>query len=269
MATVSLYSAASGLNALNTQLDVIANNLANINTQGFKASRVNFQDLLYQEKRLPGVDNVVGDRSPTGLYVGLGVKVSGTELNFSQGPLLTTDRDLDVAVDGEGFFEVTVEDSLAGSGIAYTRAGNFLKNNEGQLVLANDSGYRLNTNVTIPPEATKVEIQPNGMVLAEIPGQPEPEQLGQIQLATFVNPQGLKQVGGNLYVESAASGPPIAGDPGDEGFGLLRNGFLEASNVEPTKELVELIRTQRAFEMNSQTIRAADETLRSVSQLRR
>jgi flagellar basal-body rod protein FlgG len=269
MATVSLYSAASGLNALNTQLDVIANNLANVNTQGFKASRANFQDLLYEEKRLPGVENVIGDRSPTGLYVGLGVKVSGTQLDFSQGPMLTTERDLDVAIDGEGFFEVVVEDGLAESNIAYTRAGNFLKNNEGELVLANDSGYRLNTNVVVPDEATKVVVQEDGRVLADIPGQPDPEVLGQIQLATFINPEGLKQMGGNLFTESAASGPPIVGDPGDAGFGTLRGGFLEASNVEPTKELVELIRTQRAFEMNSQTIRAADETLRTVSQLRR
>lgn len=269
MATVSLFSAASGLNALNTQLDVIANNLANVNTQGFKGSRVNFQDLVYQEKRLPGVENVVGDRSPTGLYVGLGTKVSGTQLTFSQGPLITTDRDLDVAIDGDGFFQIAVEDSISETGIAYTRAGNFLKNEDGELVLANDTGHRLDPPITIPEGVTKIQIGTDGTVSVQIAGDTDPTVVGTLTIANFINPEGLKQVGGNLFAQSAASGQPFTGDPGTEGFGLLRGGFLEASNVEPTKELVELIRTQRAFEMNSQTIRAADETLRSVGQLRR
>jgi flagellar basal-body rod protein FlgG len=269
MANVALFSAASGLNALNTQLDVIANNLANVNTQGFKGSRVNFQDLVYQEKKLPGIENVVGDRAPTGLYVGLGTKVSGTQLSFSQGPLITTDRDLDVAIDGDGFFQVAVENSLSETGTAYTRAGNFLKNQDGELVLANDSGYRLQPSIDIPPGVTKVQIGDDGTVSVQIEGETDPTVVGRLEIATFINPEGLKQVGGNLFVESAASGPPIEGNPGTEGFGTLRSGFLEASNVEPTKELVELIRTQRAFEMNSQTIRAADETLRAIGQLRR
>lgn len=269
MALNALHAASTGLSALNTELDVIANNLANVNTAGFKSSRVNFEDLIYQEKALPGVENANGDQRPTGLYVGLGVRVSGTQLNFTQGSPLETGRQLDVLIDGQGFFQVEVEDDRAEGGIAYTRAGNFALNSDGEIVLANMQGRRLFPNITVDPDARFVEIGADGIVSFIGPGSDAPQEAGTIELATFVNPQGLKQLGENLFVETDASGDPITGDPGEENRGILRSGFLENSNVNPTLELIKLIRTQRAFEMNSNVIRAADETLRSVAQLRR
>jgi len=269
MAIIALQSAASGLSALNTALDVTANNLANVNTHGFKASRANFQDLYYIEKNQPGTFNQIGDQRPIGLYVGLGVKVSGTQLDFTQGVPQATGRPLDVAISGEGFFQVTVEDSVGNGGIAYTRAGNFAINADGELCLANDNGRRLEPRIQIPDNAQTVTIATDGTVQVTIPGQTEPDELGPIELATFINNAGLKQIGENLYVETAASGSPTVGVPGEDNRGTLQSTFLEASNVDPTRELIELIRTQRAFEMNSQSIRAADETLRSVAQLRR
>jgi flagellar basal-body rod protein FlgG len=269
MALTALQSAASGLSALNTSLDVTANNLANVNTPGFKASRANFQDLLYAERAQPGVENANGDQRPIGLFVGLGTRVSGTHLDFTQGSPISTNRDLDVAIDGTGFFRVTVEQSRGG-GIAYTRAGNFTLNSEGELVLASDQGRRLEPVIVIPDGAVRpIDIRADGRVFVTVPPDVEPQEIGQIQTAAFINPAGLKQVGENLFVESAASGPPVVGNPNEDNRGGLIPNFLEASNVDPTRELIEMIRTQRAFEMNSNTIRAADETLRNVSQLRR
>ncbi len=269
MAINALQSSASGLSALNVALDVTANNLANLNTPGFKASRVNFQDLLYIEKAQPGVLNANQDERPIGLYVGLGVKVSGTQLELNQGAPQATGRPLDLLIDGEGFFEVSVEDSLGPGGRAYTRAGNFTLNSEGEIVLANDQGRRIEPVIQIPPDAKNLTISSDGRVYYSIGGEAEPVEAGQIQIATFLNPAGLKPVGDNLFVETAASGDPQVGNPGEEARGSLIQFMLESSNVDPTKELIELIRTQRAFEMNSQAIRAADETLRSVAQLRR
>jgi flagellar basal-body rod protein FlgG len=268
MAINALQSAATGLSALNTKLDVIANNLANVNTNGFKASRANFQDLLYIEKAQPGVENANGDQRPTGLYVGLGVRVSGTQVDFTEGASINTSRELDVRINGSGFFRVQVEPGLAGDGIAYTRAGNFTRNSDGEIVLANDQGRRLEPNIIIPPDAISITIDPNGRVFVLQPGQTTPTELQQIQLATFVNPAGLKQIGENLFVETEASGAPVLGNPGEEHFGRIQQGQLEASNVDPAFELIEMIRTQRAFEMNSNSIRAADETLRNIAQLR-
>jgi flagellar basal-body rod protein FlgG len=268
MANIALQSAATGLSALNTKLDVISNNLANVNTTGFKASRANFQDLLYIERAQPGVENTTGDKTPTGLYVGLGVRVSGTQQTFEQGTLINTGNPLDVAIEGLGFFKVKVEDGLGG-GVAYTRAGNFVINSEGDMVLANDQGRRLEPGITIPADAESVRVSPDGRVLVMQPGNTEATEVGQIQLAAFINPAGLKQVGGNLWIETAASGPPLEGNPGEDSRGTLKQNFLEGSNVDPTAELIEMIRTQRAFEMNSNSIRAADDTLRAIAQLRR
>ncbi|MBL0928226.1 MAG: flagellar basal-body rod protein FlgG [Phycisphaerales bacterium] len=269
MAIVSLHSAATALSALNTDLDVTANNLANVNTQGFKASRVNFQDLLYQERALPGTENANGDQRPTGLFVGLGVKVSGTQVDFTNGPPLKTSEPLDMYIDGVGFFRVRVEDSRGNGGVAYTRAGNFTRDSQGNIVMSSDQGRRLEPGIQVPQNAIQVQVTGDGRVFALEPGQAAPTEIGQIELATFVNPAGLKQVGENLFVESGASGPPITGNPTQEVFGEIKSGFLEASNVDPTMELIRLIRTQRAFEMNSNVIRAADDTLRAVAQLRR
>lgn len=268
MASIALQSAASGLNALNTRLDVISNNIANSNTAGYKASRANFQDLVYIERSQPGVENANGDQRPTGTYVGLGVKVSGTQVSFTQGAPLTTDNELDLLIDGPGFFQVTVQDDL-GDGTAYTRAGNFTLNAEGEIVLANDQGRRLTPEIIIDEDVINIEIDQNGRVFVLRPGQTELEEVGQLQIATFVNPSGLKQIGENLFTESPASGAPLLGEPGEGARGRIRQGQLEGSNVDPTRELIELIRTQRAFEMNSQTIRAADEALQQIGQLRR
>ncbi|MBL8763048.1 MAG: flagellar basal-body rod protein FlgG [Phycisphaerae bacterium] len=268
MAITALQSAASALSALNTALDVTANNLANVNTTGFKASRANFQDLLYIEKSPPGAENASGDQAPTGLYVGLGTKVSGTQVNFTTGNPQTTSQPLDVMIDGLGFFRVSVQPEL-GTGVAYTRAGNFALNRDRQMVLASDQGRRVDPPIEIPENAVSVKIDADGRVLVTSPGSVEPTEVGRFEIANFVNPAGLKQVGENLFVETVASGPPIAGNPAEENRGQLRQGILESSNVDPTTELITLIRTQRAFEMNSQTIRAADDTLREVAQLRR
>jgi flagellar basal-body rod protein FlgG len=268
MAIIALNSASTGLSALSTALDVIANNLANVNTDGFKSSRVNFQDLLYQELAQPGTENANGDQNPTGLYVGLGVKVSGTQLNFEQGPALETSRPLDLMIEGNGFFQVQVEDDI-GEGIAYTRAGNFTVNSEGEIVLATDQGRRLLPNIEIPDNATGITVRTDGTVSVTVAGQTDPVELDTIQLATFINPAGLKQVGENLFIPTEASGDALTGDPLEDGRGGIRQGFLEGSNVDPVTELVNLIRTQRAFELNSQSIQAADETLQTVSQLRR
>lgn len=269
MANLALQSAATGLSALNTKLDVISNNLANVNTTGFKASRANFQDLLYIERAAPGTENAIGDKRPTGLYVGLGVQVSGTQNDFTQGSLLNTGRDLDVAIEGIGFFKVKVEDTTGPNGIAYTRAGNFTKNADGELVLANDQGRRLEPLIKVPDDASSMRIGSDGKVTVVRPGVATPEEIGQIQLTAFVNPAGLKSVGENLWVETAASGSPLEGNPGTDNRGNLKQGILEASNVDPTFELVEMIRTQRSFEMNSNSIRAADATLQAIAQLRR
>lgn len=268
MAITALDSAASGLSALNTSMDVIANNLANVNTPGFKTSRANFQDLLYAEKAQPGVENSIGQKRPTGLYVGLGVKVSGTQLNFEQGAPINTGRELDVTINGRGFFRVQVQDSL-GDGFAYTRSGAFALNKDGEIVMASDQGRRLEPNLVIPEDATAISINDDGEVYVDRPGLTEPELVGQFELAAFVNPAGLKQIGENLYIQTDASGPPVTGNPGSDQFGTLKQGFIENSNVDPTFELINLIKTQRAFEMNSNTIRAADDTLRTIATLRR
>lgn len=263
----ALYTAATGMEAQQLNIDVIANNLANVNTTGFKASRANFQDLMYIERAAPGVENSIGDKRPTGLYVGLGVEVSGTQNDFSQGTAQTTNRDLDLAIEGIGFFKVNVED--AKGGVAYTRAGNFSRNADGELVLANDQGRRLNPGISIPPDATSVSISKDGKVSVLQPGQTTYQEIGQVLLTAFVNPAGLKQIGENLWVETPASGPPLEGAPGTENRGSLMQGQLESSNVDPTYELIEMIKTQRSFEMNSNTIRAADATLQAIAQLRR
>jgi flagellar basal-body rod protein FlgG len=268
MAIVALHSAATGLSALSTSLDVTAHNLANVNTEGFKASRANFQDLLYLERQQPGVENANGDQRPTGLYVGLGVEVSGTQVDFKQGSPLPTERPLDLMIDGDGFFQVEVEPDI-GDGVAYTRAGNFTVNSDGEMVLANSEGRRLIPEIVIPEGATGVTISGDGVVSVILPGDIEPSELGTIELATFINPTGLRQIGENLFVPSAASGSPELGEPQEGGRGRILQSFLESSNVDPVLELVKLIKNQRAFEMNSQSIQAADEVLQTLGNLRR
>ncbi len=215
MATIALHSAATGLSALNTALDVISNNLANVNTPGFKSSRANFQDLLYAERVQPGVENANGDRAPIGLYVGLGTRVSGTQSSFVEGPSIQG-RDTDVFISGRGFFRVQVEDRIGG-GFAYTRAGSFAVNSNGELVLATDRGRKLDPTITVPDDAIgPIQISAEGEVKVLRSGQTEPELIGNIEIATFINPEGLRTLGENLFAESVASGPAIIGQPAVE-----------------------------------------------------
>ena len=268
MAITALYSAASGMRALDEKLNVVANNLANINTAGFKRSRVNFEDLLYQVKREPGIPNAQGEPIPHGVVVGTGVKVSGTQLNFAPGSVDTTGKQLDFQIEGDGFFQVqTVNDGTETT--AYTRSGVFSRNTEGNLVLANSGGAVMEPAITIPEDAIEISVGRNGEVRVRQPGGTELNTIGEIELARFVNPEGLKQVGQNLYLETDASGPAITAAPQTEGLGAVVQGALEMSNVDPVRELIALITTQRSFELNSQSIQSADESLRVVSNLRR
>lgn len=268
MAITALHAAASGMRALDEKLNVVANNLANINTHGFKRSRVNFEDLLYQVRREPGVLNADDEPIPHGILVGTGVKVSGTQLNFEAGTVDPTGRPLDWQIEGEGFFQVTtIED---GTQIrAYTRAGNFAQNAVGNIVLGNSGGAVLEPPIALPTDSVEITVGRNGEVSVRQQGSSTLTAVGQIELARFVNPEGLKQVGRNLYIETDASGAPVSGTPQTDGLGAIAQGNLEISNVDPVRELIDLITTQRAFELNSQSIKSADETLQIVSNLRR
>lgn len=268
MAITALHAASSGMRALDEKLNVVANNLANINTHGFKRSRVNFEDLLYQVKREPGIPNAANEPIPHGIVEGTGVKVSGTQLNFEPGAVDTTNRPLDWQIEGEGFFQfTTIQD---GSPIqAYSRAGNFAQNAVGNVVLANSDGSILDPPITIPSDAIEISVGRNGEVRVRQQGANTLNVVGQLQLARFVNPEGLKQIGRNLYIETDASGAPVTGNPQSDGLGAINQGSLEMSNVDPVRELIDLITTQRAFELNSQSIQSADQTLQTVSTLRR
>ncbi len=263
MAIVALHSAATGLSAMSTGIDVIAHNIANTNTVGFKALRSNFEDLLYQQKEQPGVENANGDQRPAGLFVGLGTRISNTQLDLALGSAMEDAKDFSMMIDGEGFFQVNLGDQNG-----YTRAGNFFKNSEGDLVLGTTSGPRLEPSVQIPDNVTGIIIQGDGTILGIPEGGIEHEEIGAITLATFTNPTGLKPHGGNVFIETTASGPPIEGQPQEGAFGAIRHKFLESSNVDPVTELVNLIKTQRNFEFNSQSIQAADEALQVIANLR-
>ncbi len=268
MAITALQAAASGMKALDVKLDVLANNLANINTTGFKRSRTNFEDLLYQIKREPGVLNSNDKPTPHGIVVGVGVAVAGTQLNFEQGTLDQTYNPLDMAIQGEGFFQVqTIYNGQ--EVIAYTRNGEFTKNRDGDIVLASSDGPLMEPNITLPNDAIDIAVSADGRVMYKSLGDQAAQEAGQILLARFVNPEGLKQIGKNLYIDTDASGTSVPGPPQTDGFGDIRGGSLEMSNVAPVRELIELIKTQRGFELNSQSIKSADESLQVVTNLRR
>ena len=268
MGISAMHAAATGMRALDTKLNVVANNLANVNTVGFKRSRVNFEDLMYQVRREPGVRDVNDEPNPHGIQVGLGVQISGTQLNFETGTLDTTGRELDVAIEGPGFFQVRTQYN-GQEVIANTRAGNFVQNANGNLVLANSDGSLLEPQVTLGQDVVEIEIERTGQVSVLQQGSPERQQVGQIELARFVNPEGLLSIGKNLFIDTDASGTPIEGNPMEDGLGALKGGTLEGSNVDPVRELVDLIFTQRGFELNSQSIQSADDMLRVVTNLRR
>jgi flagellar basal-body rod protein FlgG len=267
MTVQTLYTAATGMQALETKLDVIANNMANINTTGFKKDRANFEDVFYRQYRLPGATDGDGNITSTGIEVGLGSRVSSTQSNHEQGAFETTNNQLDMAIEGDGFFQVQ---NPSGGNFLYTRAGNFGINANGDLVLGSaNNGYLLEPSINIDPNATDIVITADGQVQIRTQDSTTLQTVGQLNLAKFVNPDGLLKLGDNLYQQTDASGDPQVGNPGQQGFGNVRQGFLEASNVEPVTELIDLITTQRAFELNSQVVQAGDQIMQIVANLRR
>ncbi len=257
----SLWIARTGLDAQQTQLDVIANNLANTSTNGFKRGRAVFEDLLYQNLRQSGAQSSQQTQVPSGLQLGTGVRPVSTAKIFTQGNLQKTDGSLDMAVSGNGFFQVLMPDGTTG----YTRDGSFQKDNQGQIVTAD--GYPLQPAITIPATALTVTVGTDGTVSITQSGSAATTQIGSIQLATFINPAGLQSVGQNLYQETAASGTPTPNTPGTNGAGVVNQGYVETSNVNVAEELVTMIQTQRAYELNSKVISTSDSMLGRLSQL--
>jgi flagellar basal-body rod protein FlgG len=260
MSNAALYVARTGLDSQSERMRVIANNLANVNTTGFKRDRAEFKTLAYQTTTAPGAPSSGENKYAIGLSLGTGVKMTGTARVNTQGALTTTDNPLDMAVEGEGFFQVTRPDGTTG----YTRAGNFNLSAEAKIVTSD--GLPLQPEITVPEGAQSVTIAVDGTVSAQVPGQTEATELGRIEIARFVNPSGLAALGGNLFAETGASGAPIVGVAGLEGRGTIRQGSLEGSNVNVVQELVDMIETQRAYEVNSKMISAMDEMLRNANQ---
>ncbi|MDD2700503.1 MAG: flagellar basal-body rod protein FlgG [Sideroxydans sp.] len=257
----SLWISKTGLEAQQTQMDVISNNLANINTSGFKRSRAVFEDLLYQNIRQPGAQSSQQTQIPTGLQIGTGVRPVAAERIHTQGNLQQTGNQLDVAIQGEGFLQVLLPDGTTG----YTRDGSLQSDSQGQLVTAN--GFVIQPALTIPANATSVSIAQDGVVSVTQAGSTAAVQIGSIQLATFVNPAGLQSMGQNLYLETASSGTPSTNVPGTNGTGTVSQGFVETSNVNVVEELVNMIQTQRAYEINSKAITTSDQMLQKLSQI--
>ncbi len=257
----SLWTSKTGMEAQQTQLDVISHNLANVATNGYKKSHAVFEDLMYQNLRQTGASSSEQTQLPTGLQVGLGVRTVATSRQFSQGGLQQTTNSLDVAVKGNGFFQIQMPDGTTG----YTRDGAFQLNATGQLVTNN--GQLVQPGVTIPPNAQSITIAQDGKVSVSMPGQAAPQAVGQLTLASFVNPAGLEPRGQNLFTETAASGTPVAAAPGSDGMGALSQGFIETSNVNVVEELVAMIQTQRAYEVNSKAITTSDQMLQRLTQL--
>ena len=268
MAINALNSAATGLRALSTRIDVISNNLANAETTAFKGSRANFENLMYLTLKQPGAQNASGDVSPAGVQVGLGVRLSNTQLDLQQGALENTGRPFDVAISGPGFFRVKVADGV-GDGVAYTRNGNFFVNREGDLTLGMGDGYKLEPSINIPTDAQEITISEDGIISVKRPGQVDKDVVGNLQMFQFVNPNGLQLMGSSLYQRTDSSGDALESRPTENGAGSIVQNFLEASNVDPVKELVGLIKTQRSFELNSQSIQTADQALQTIGNLRR
>ena len=256
----ALHISKTGLSAQDRQLTTVANNLANAATVGFKRDRAVFEDLLYQIQRQPGAQSTEETQLPSGLQLGTGVRVVGTQKEFTEGTLQTTEQTLDVAIDGRGFLQVLQPDGT----MAYTRNGQLHLNAEGQLV--NASGLLLQPNIEIPQEAQTVTIGTDGVVSVRVAGSADPQVLGALQLADFANPAGLEAAGGNLFLETASSGNPVEGVPGQNGLGEVMQGMLENSNVEIVEEMVNMITTQRAYEMNSKVVSTADQMLQYISQ---
>ena len=260
MTTAAMHIARTGLDAQDTRMRVISNNLANVNTTAFKRDRASFETLSYQVVTAAGANSTQESKYATGLSLGTGVRVQGTSRMETQGSLNTTGNSLDMALDGDGYFQV----QLPGGQLGYTRAGNFSRSPEGLMITS--EGYQVMPGITIPENATQVTIGMDGTVSATIPGQAEAQQLGQVQVASFPNAAGLQATGDNYLVETAASGAANLGVPGEDGRAKVRQGMLEASNVNVVEELVDMIETQRAYEVNSKMISATDDMLKFVNQ---
>ncbi len=259
----ALFTAATGMNAQQTRLDAISNNLANVNTTGFKRGRADFQDLFYETLRTPGAMSAAGNVIPTGVQIGSGVRLASVSRHFSQGDALRTDGQLDLAVQGDGFFQVTKPDGET----VYTRDGSFKLDQDGNVVT--NEGFQMIPNITIPTDALEVTVLRDGTVSVLQSGSSTPIEAGQIELARFANPAGLRGIGANFFTETEASGSAELGIPDESGFGEIAQGFLESSNVNVAEELVSMILAQRAFEMNSRVIQAGDEMMQVVGALSR
>ena len=256
----ALWVAKTGLSAQDTNLTTISNNLANVSTTGFKRDRAEFQDLLYQIKRQPGAQSTQDSELPSGLQLGTGVRIVGTQKNFNAGSLQTTEQPLDMAIDGRGFFQILQPDGTT----SYTRDGTFHLDSNGQVV--NASGFALEPAIVVPNNAQSFTVGTDGTVSITVPGNSASQVIGNLQTADFINPAGLQAVGNNLFLETAASGAPQVGTPGLNGFGTTLQNTLEASNVSTVEEMVNMITTQRAYEMNSKVISTADQMLSFVTQ---
>jgi len=259
MAINAMHVAKTGLNAQQVRMQIISNNLANVNTNGFKRDRANFESLLYQIIRSSGAQTSVDTELTSGFSVGTGVNIVNSNKLHSQGSIVSTDNSLDLAIDGGGFFQVLLPDGQ----VVYTRNGAFSRNNEG--ILTTNSGFIIQPEIAIPAEATKINVSADGIVSVQIPEQVEAQEVGQLQLADFQNRTGLQPIGENFYVETTSSGPPVIENPFAAGFGKIIQGSLESSNVNVVQELVDMIETQRAYEVNSKAITSVDEMLRFVS----
>jgi len=259
----SLFIAATGMEAQRLSIDVISNNLANVNTTGFKKSRADFQELIYQGIREAGASSAEGVELPTGIQVGLGVQPAAVQKMFQQGDFVSTGNNLDLVIEGQGFFQIVKPDGE----IAYTRSGALKLNSEGNIV--NSDGYALEPAITIPPNALQITITPDGTVSVMEAGSPAPTQVGQIELAQFINPGGLNALGKNLFSPTASSGEATTGNTGADGLANINQGFLELSNVNVVEEMVNMIVSQRAYELNSKVVQTSDEMLATANNLRR
>jgi flagellar basal-body rod protein FlgG len=257
----ALWTAATGMQAQQLTLDVVANNLANVQTGGFKRSRVDFQDLVYETLQAPGAASAQGQEIPSGFQVGHGSRAVATQRLFIKGDLLQTGNTLDLAIEGEGFFQI----QQPNGDLAYSRAGAFKKDSQGRLVTSD--GFTLDPEITIPDNALTVTVGVDGIISVTLPGQTQPQQVGTLQLARFINPAGLLSQGRNLFIPTQASGEATTGTPGQDGLGTLLQGFVEGSNVNVVEEMIGLITSQRAYEINSRAIRTADEMMQTANNL--
>ncbi len=257
----TLWTATSGMSAQNLNMDVIANNLANVSTTGFKKSRADFQDLLYQIMKVPGSPTSDNTKSPSGIQVGLGVKTAAVTKVFTTGEVIQTDNALDIAIEGDGLFQIDLPDGNSG----YTRAGTMKLDGDGRIVTSD--GYPLSPEIVVPDNATELTISETGVVSALLGDDSESTELGNIELANFVNPSGLLAIGRNLLRETESSGTATIGTPGSDGYGLLLQGYIENSNVNLVEELAHMITSQRAFEINSKSVSTADEMMQTVTNM--